>query len=175
MRILIVSDTHGTHGYLNDALEQIGEIDMFIHLGDILSGFEYINNVVKCEKYMIAGNGDRPLFVPSEMQKEMEFMIGSKKVFITHGHKYLTIWGAKETDGLFEEGRKRGVDIVMFGHTHKPFLEILPDITVLNPGSLAYPRQGDRKPSFILMEMDENRPIKYTIYYRKNSGEFSGK
>ena len=172
MRILIVSDTHGAHGYLDDALEQIGEIDIFIHLGDIMGGFKYINNIVKCEKHIIPGNGDRFPLVPRDMLKEIEFMIDSKKVFITHGHKYLTLWGAREVDGIIEEGRSRGVDIIMFGHTHKPFLEILPDITVLNPGSISYPRQGGAKPSFILMEIDEDKEINYSIYYREKSGRF---
>ena len=172
MRILIVSDTHGAHGYLEEALEQIGEIDMFIHLGDIMGGLKCIDNIVKCEKHIIAGNGDRFPLVPREIQKENEFMIDSKKVFITHGHKYLTIWGAKEVDGIIEEGRCRGVDIVMFGHTHKPFLEILPDITVLNPGSISYPRQGGGRPSFILMEIEKNKEIRYSIYYREKSGGF---
>ena len=33
MRVLIVSDTHGRHGNLDRALEEAGEIDVFIHLG----------------------------------------------------------------------------------------------------------------------------------------------
>ena len=30
-----------------------------------------------------------------------------------------------------------GYDIVMFGHTHVPFLEVGKDVTILNPGSTA--------------------------------------
>ena len=172
MRILIVSDTHGAHGYLDDALEQIGEIDMFIHLGDLMVGTKHIDRTVKCEKHIVAGNGDRFPLVSKDIPKESEFMIGSNRVFITHGHKYLTMWGAREEEGIIEEGRSRGVDIVMFGHSHKPFLEILPDITALNPGSISYPRQDNGKPSFILMEIGEDKEINYSIYYREKSGEF---
>ena len=44
--------------------------------------------------------------------------------------------------------RSSKVDIVMFGHTHKPYFEQKDGITVLNPGSLAYPRQEGRKGSY---------------------------
>jgi putative phosphoesterase len=169
MKVMIVSDTHGAHGYLDEALEQIGKIDMFIHLGDILDGFDYIDATVDCEKHMIAGNGD--FF--SSLKRESEFMIGSKKVFITHGHKYLKGWGEGSTDGVVTEGRRRGVDIIMFGHTHMPFLEVHPDITALNPGSISWPRQPDKKSSFILMEIDEDKQVRYSIYYKNKKGGFA--
>ena len=168
MKVLIVSDTHGAHGYLDKALEQVGAIDVFIHLGDVANGFEYMDAVIDCEKYILAGNND--FF--SDLPRELEFRIGSKKVFITHGHRYLQGWGVENTEKIRNAGRSRGVDIVMFGHAHMPFLEILPDITVLNPGSISYPRQKGKKSSFILMEIDSNEDVKYSIYYLEKSGEF---
>ena len=50
MRILIVSDTHGRHSALDRALEEAGRIDVFIHLGDVEGGEDYINAVVDCEE-----------------------------------------------------------------------------------------------------------------------------
>ena len=50
MRVLIVSDTHGKHTNLDRALRAAGEIDMFIHLGDVEGGEDYIEAVVECEK-----------------------------------------------------------------------------------------------------------------------------
>ena len=46
MKVLIVSDTHGKHRSLDRALEEAGEFDMFIHLGDVEGGEEYINAVI---------------------------------------------------------------------------------------------------------------------------------
>ena len=69
MRILIVSDTHGYHRNLYRALESAGAVDMFIHLGDVEGGEEYINAVVTCEKHIVRGNND--FF--SELPKEDEF------------------------------------------------------------------------------------------------------
>jgi putative phosphoesterase len=168
MKVLIVSDTHGVHGYLDKALKQVGEIDMFIHLGDVSNGFEYIDAVIDCEKYIIGGNND---FL-SDLPRELEFHIGSKKVFITHGHRYLHSWSTKGAERIINFGRSKKADIIMFGHIHMPVLEILPDITVLNPGSISYPRQAGRRSTFVLMEIDSNDNIKYSTYFLKKNGKF---
>ena len=82
MRVLIVSDTHGKHAGLDKALEEAGNIDMFIHLGDVEGGEDYIEAVVGCEKHMVKGNNDFFSYLP----REEEFNIGKHKVFISHGH-----------------------------------------------------------------------------------------
>ena len=66
---------------------------------------------------------------------------------------------------LKEEARARNFDIAMFGHTHRPYLEQERDVTVLNPGSMSYPRQEGRKPSYMVMEIDGNGDASYTIKY----------
>ncbi len=158
MKILIVSDTHGKHHNLDRALEAAGKIDMFIHLGDVEGGEEYIDAVVDCEKHIVAGNNDFFSYLP----REEEFYIGAKKVFITHGHNYYV---SMTKEQIREEGKARHADIVMFGHTHRPYLNEKDGITVLNPGSLSYPRQAGRQPSYMIMEMDAEGAINVEVYY----------
>ena len=69
MRVLIVSDTHGRHGNFDRALEEAGEIDVFIHLGDVEGGEDYMDAVIDCEKHMVRGNND--FF--SDLPREEEF------------------------------------------------------------------------------------------------------
>ena len=59
----------------------------------------------------------------------------------------------------------RNADIVMFGHTHKPYFSQKDGLTVLNPGSLSYPRQDGRKPSYMVMEIDEEGKAHYEQKY----------
>ena len=66
MKILIVSDTHGRHQALDRALEEAGKIDMFIHLGDVEGGEDYLEAVVECEKHIIRGNNDFFTELPRE-------------------------------------------------------------------------------------------------------------
>ena len=75
MRILIVSDTHGRHAALDRALEEAGQIDAFIHLGDVEGGEDYVNAVVDCEKHIVRGNND--FF--SDLPREEEFYLGNTK------------------------------------------------------------------------------------------------
>ena len=78
MKVLIVSDTHGRHTGLDRVLEKEGQIDLFIHLGDIEGGESYINSVVECEKHMVRGNND--FF--SDLPREEEIDIASLSAFL---------------------------------------------------------------------------------------------
>ena len=143
MKILIVSDTHGRHSAFDKALKEAGKIDALVHLGDTEGGEDYIEAVCGCPAYVLAGNND--FF--SDNLREMEVVFGTKKAFMTHGHYYYVSLGPER---IIEEGKMRNADIVMFGHTHKPFLEMIDGMIVLNPGSLSYPRQEGRKGSYIM-------------------------
>ena len=63
------------------------------------------------------------------------------------------------------EAQARGVDIVMFGHTHVPLIEYGEHVIALNPGSLSYPRQEGRRPSYILMDINKKGDAFFEIEY----------
>ena len=88
--------------------------------------------------------------------------IGKYRVLLTHGHHYYVSLG---TETIISEGRAQDMDIVMFGHTHRPLVDIREDITVLNPGSLSYPRQEGRIPTYIMMTIDDKEEAHYEIRY----------
>lgn len=158
MKILIVSDTHRQHRNLDIALERVGKIDMLLHMGDVEGGEDYIEAVADCPVQFVAGNND--FF--SSLEREAEFTIQGHRIFMTHGHYYYVSVG---NERIKEEGLARGADIVMYGHTHKPVLEIGKEITVLNPGSLSYPRQEGRRGSYIVMEIAEDGKIEYSLNF----------
>lgn len=158
MRVLIVSDTHGRHAAFDRALEEVGKFDMFIHLGDIEGGEDYIQAVADCEKHMVRGNND--FF--SDLPREEEFYIGPYKAFITHGHAYYV---SLDPECILEEGRARKADLVMFGHTHKPYFYQIDGITVLNPGSLSFPRQEGRRGSYMILELKEDGKLHFEQCY----------
>lgn len=158
MKILIVSDTHRKHEYLEAVLEQEKPLDMLIHLGDA-EGFEdYIELIAECPVEMVAGNND--FF--SDLPGEREINIGKYKVLLTHGHYYYVNAGIAH---IKREAEARNIDIVMFGHTHRPLLEKEDGVVILNPGSISYPRQEGRNPSYIVMELDEDGEVHFSIEY----------
>ena len=128
MRILIISDTHGRTNTIRDVLDTVGDIDMFIHLGDVCGDEEYIYDNVTCPIHMVAGNNDWD----SDLPMQEEFMIGRYKVFITHGHRY----SVKYTlDALLNAAYFAGADMVLFGHTHRAVSETMQGLYVVNPGT----------------------------------------
>ena len=158
MKIFIVSDTHRRKDNNIQVLEREAPVDMVIHCGDI-EGSEYlIAQSAGCPVQMVVGNND--FF--SDLPREKEFMVGKYKVWLTHGHNYLVSMG---NANFKREARMRGVDIVLYGHTHKPVVDREGDLTAVNPGSLTYPRQEGRRPSFIIMDLDRKGEAHFTINY----------
>ena len=161
MRILIVSDTHRRDGNLTQVLDQTGPVDMLIHCGDTEGSEDYIKYIANCPTHIVAGNNDFFCSLP----KEEEFMIGSYRVWLTHGHNYYV---SMEKEMIKQEALARGVQIVMYGHTHKPVIDLARgalDVTAINPGSLSYPRQEGRRPSYILMELDREGKAHYHLNF----------
>ncbi|MBE5881577.1 MAG: metallophosphoesterase [Lachnospiraceae bacterium] len=158
MRVLIVSDTHRNNDNFFRVIEKIKEIDLVIHCGDV-EGSEYaISEGAGCEALMVMGNND--FF--SDLPREIETEIGGYRVLITHGHSYCVSMGSER---IKEEAILRGFDIVIFGHTHKPLVERDEDVIALNPGSLSYPRQDGRRPSYMIMEIDRDGEAHFTVNY----------
>lgn len=158
MKILIVSDTHRQNGNCLRVIEKVKPIDLLVHCGDVEGSEKIIADAAGCPMYIVRGNND---FL-SNMPREKEFMIGRYKVWLTHGHNYYI---SMNYETIKAEASDRGVDIVMCGHTHKPVVDISKEITLVNPGSMSYPRQEGRRPSYIIMEIDREDVPHYTINY----------
>lgn len=158
MRILIVSDTHRNNRNYFEVLERLKPLDLVIHCGDVECSEYALSESADCPVMMVSGNND--FF--SELPRERVLNIEKYKVWITHGHNYGVSVGVNL---IKQEARERGMDVVMFGHTHKPYLEIEEDLTTLNPGSLSYPRQDGRCPSYAIMEIDRFGEAHFTVAY----------
>lgn len=160
MKILVVSDTHRKDDNLKRVLSEECPLDMLIHLGDAEGSEHFIPDWVnpECRMEMVLGNND--FF--SRLDREREIDIAGHKAFITHGHYYGVSMGP---EGLADEAKSRGCDIAMYGHTHRPFLDVIDGITVLNPGSLSYPRQEGRRPSYMIINVGADGKLDYQQKY----------
>lgn len=156
MRILIVSDTHGNHRAFDKVLEREKQIDMLLHMGDVEEGDIYLEAIMDCPVHIVAGNND----FYGNLSREEVIQIGKYKIWMTHGHAYYV---SLHTNRLKEVARERGMDIAMYGHTHRPDIDIEDDLVVLNPGSLSYPRQEGRQCTYIIMEIDEQGEASFEL------------
>ena len=125
MKIVVISDSHGNSDGIDKIFKEI-DFDYLFFLGDGLRDLgSYINlqNV-----YAVCGNCDFFSVEPNER----EFMLDSHKFFITHGNAY----GVKYSlHSIINEGKNRGVDFVLFGHTHNKYVEEVDGIKLVNPGA----------------------------------------
>ena len=158
MKIVIVSDTHGSRKNIENVCECNPDADILIHLGDVEDDEDYIEAIFGCPTHIVGGNND--FF--SSLDREIELDLGPHRAFLTHGHYYNV---SLDVDRLWEEAKDRGCDIAMFGHTHRPYLEELDGITLLNPGSLSYPRQEGRMPSYMIMDLADDGTTKYHMMF----------
>lgn len=161
MKVLVVSDTHGKNDLYFKLLE-MHKPDRVIHCGDI-EGSEYALDIAaKCPVDMVSGNND--FF--SDLPKETEVRACGKKIWVTHGHRYYVSMG---TSVIMDEAASRGYDIVCYGHTHRPGISYGNNgVIAVNPGSLSYPRQEGREPSFAMIETDRFGEMHIHIGYLKN-------
>ena len=158
MKILIVSDTHGRDSKLEEAVMRETPFDMLVHCGDVEGREFYIEALAECPCCIIAGNND--FF--SDLEREEEIEIAGYKTLVTHGHYYGV---SMDITGVIEEAKARECQMVFFGHTHKPVAVERDGILAVNPGSLSYPRQEGRKPSYAVMEVSQGKKPQVELRY----------
>ena len=158
MKVLIVSDTHGRDDNLEEVIYREAPVDYLIHCGDVEGREIFIEALAECPCCIVAGNND--FF--SDLPREEEITLAGKKILVTHGHHYGVSLG---TFGIVDEAKSRDCLAVFFGHTHRPVAEKEDGILVVNPGSLSFPRQQGRRPSYAVMEAEEGKDFEVEIKY----------
>ena len=164
MKILVISDTHRNLQHFGEVLQRESPVNMLIHCGDICGDEEKIRTMCGCDFYAVAGNMD----MGSELPGEALIEAGGRRIFAVHGHRYYVGSG---TEDLKETALEKGADIVLYGHTHIPGIEETKELTVLNPGSLSYPRQYDKRESYGIIEIGQRGKISCKICYLSENDE----
>ena len=138
MKVLIVSDTHGRDENLEIAINREAPFDMLVHCGDVEGREFYIEALAECPCSIVSGNNDFFSDLPREDVIEVE----GNKILVTHGHYY-------------------GVSMAF----DQLVVEKEAGVLLVNPGSLAYPRQRGRRPSYAVMETDGKGEMHVEIRY----------
>ena len=150
MKVLVVSDTHGQSREIREVLKKTRPFDYLIHCGDTEGLEDQIMRDAACPCTIVRGNND--FF--SDTKREEIVELGKLRIFVTHGHHYGVSMG---TEMLRDEAKDRGCNVAMYGHTHRPQIdESNPELLILNPGSITYPRQEGRRKSYMVLDLKEN-------------------
>lgn len=85
--------------------------------------------------------------------------IGGQELFIAHGSPRNPINEYIHEEDVSEEfldySFERVPDVVILGHTHKPYIKYVDNTLVLNPGSVGQPRDRDPRASYVLLDTKE--------------------
>jgi len=131
MKLGLIADTH-------DRLDPrvaglFGGVQHILHAGDVghpalIAELELVAPVT-----VVAGNND---FYPGWRDIETR-QLGGRRFLIEHIVQPLT-----PSSDFLKRLLKTEAGIVVFGHTHRPFNQIVDGIHYLNPGSAGAPRHG---------------------------------
>jgi len=134
MVLLILSDSHGNIEMMREAVDRTGP-DAIIHLGDSWrDGQQLKAQYPDIPLYQVPGNWDEGVEAPRELTLELE----GHRVFLCHGDRY----GARTSlAGLGAQAKKMQIDLLLYGHTHRPYKDLRDGTLFLNPGSIGAPNE----------------------------------
>lgn len=135
--LVALADTHGTTTpRLTDHLrEAVEAADLLLHAGDFTTAAVYKAFETLGDLRAVAGNSDdRALRARLPETGTVEW--ADRRFVLAHGHR-------RERTGLSLLARQERADVVVVGHTHRPWAGKRSGVTVVNPGSHADPR-GDQ-------------------------------
>lgn len=139
-RLGVVSDTHGRLS--PDVLAALEGVDGILHAGDVgslevLTGLEAIAPV-----WAVRGNVDRAPW-SADLPHERLIEVGGRRILLGHIREDLLRAGDPQI---------RGLDALIFGHSHRPLEEWHAGVLYLNPGS-AGPRRFRLPRAVALLEV----------------------
>ena len=158
MKLLLIADTHGMDERFEQVLRHAGPFDMLLHAGDLEGSEYYYRTRSPAPALCVAGNND--LF--TEMPAERLVDVCGLRIWLVHGHRQHVFRGLSE---LESEALRRDVQVVVFGHTHRPLIEHRSGLMIINPGSLSLPRGRDRRPSWAELETESGKITDSRICY----------
>lgn len=138
MKILVMSDSHGRRDLVRKCIEKHSDVGIVLHLGDNVFDIEDMDHIFPDKRIVyVRGNGDYMRKEPLTACVETDGV----RIFLTHGH----IHGVNYSlNALINDARKNGAQIALYGHTHVPYNKYHDGLYVMNPGSLALPRDSSR-------------------------------
>lgn len=165
MKILVLSDTHGSITKAREVIEKNSRIDLIIHCGDGFEDAKDLEDIYHIKTVAVRGNND--MEGPDIEKIDAEGI----SIMVTHGHMFSAYCGVTN---LLYKAEEMNCDIVCFGHTHIPLCEDEDGIKLLNPGSLTYP--SDRtNGSYGIITIEDGIAYANIVYYDTVCGNKNNK
>ena len=152
MLIGVISDTlipERANKIPKTVFETFADVEMILHAGDIVSR-DVIDDLDKIAPTTCV-HGNMDIMYGLNLPKRFVITVDGVKIGVDHG----VVYPRGDTQQLKYIGMEMGVDVLITGHTHSPFIKQLDEILLLNPGSPTVPRMSD--PSVMVLEVTKNK------------------
>ena len=154
MKVCVFSDSHGHPRRMIEAIEREKPVLCFF-LGDGERDLAAVRlQFPDLPIHAVRGNCD----LRSALPMHLRCAVGPLQIFAAHGHRY----DVKHDPELFDlraAALRLDCSVVLFGHTHRAYLDESPSLLVMNPGSV-----GGTPPSYGILQID-GRQIRPEIRY----------
>lgn len=149
MRLGVISDTHGL--LRPEVFDAFRDVDHILHAGDV-GKWEIMNDLRAIAPVTAAYGNTDDSELRGQLPRVARVRLEGCDIVVTHGDQL----GVPTPAGLHEAFPE--ADIIVFGHTHTPVLELLDrTVTVMNPGS-AGPKRFSLPVSLGIMELEPGLP-----------------
>ena len=100
------------------------------------------------------------------LQPEIRFEVEGVRFRLVHGsprrmNEYL--FADRDPRSLERIARTADCDVLVFGHTHIPWVKEIVDVVMVNDGSAGKPKDGDPRAAWALFEVTPKRPVSVNI------------
>ncbi len=142
MKIIALADTHIRSGSITESLpdglmELIMQADVVIHAGDFITKDAYDELSDACRLEAVYGNMDE-LSLKKFLPEKKIVTVDSFRVGIIHEAALMI----NDISGVRYMAKEMGVNILIFGHIHRPLIE-KSDVLLICPGSPTAPRLSE--------------------------------
>ena len=139
MKLGVISDTHN---FFDPQIPKLFEgVDHILHAGDVGTAFILLQLEQIAPVTAVLGNTDSGI----DLRLTESVSVGGRKFLLHH-----IVQPRELTDPLKTRIARERPDVVVFGHTHKPFCQVLGGTLFFNPGYAGKTRFGMERTVAIL-------------------------
>jgi len=99
-----------------------------------------------------------------QLHDKIELQVSGKKVLLVHGSP------RRINEYLYEDRPEKSIqrllgtvnaDIMVCGHTHKPYHRIVDGVHIINDGSVGKPKDGDNRACYAIIDISETVSVEF--------------
>lgn len=147
-QIVAVSDTHGLSQVLPLLEKAYPHASAYLHMGDLEDDPRLYPKWI-----FVRGNND--YMFGMEIPDARVVRVNDTRIYMTHSHRF---GYSRREERIAAAAKENDCQIALFGHTHVPVARKIDGIWVVNPGSVAFPRDG-KSSCYAVIDIEEDGTI----------------